>query len=76
MARQKKTYAMLTPERLFQIEQEILVRHATRIVVGLPSDSPEEKEEAEEQQPAPMEVVDPEDDKAEALAPGFNMEDA
>ena len=59
MVRQKIMYAMLTPKRWFQIDQEIRVRRAARIAVNLLSDSPEpEAEEEEEQQPAPMEVAD------------------
>jgi hypothetical protein len=78
----KTTYAMLTPERRFQIEQEIRARRAACIAAELPPDSsePEEKEE-EEQQPAPIEVEDSKEDEMEqpeeelAPAPGFNMED-
>ena len=46
MARQKKTtYAMLTPERHFRIEEEIWARRVARIVAGLPPDSLEPVEE-------------------------------
>ena len=85
MARQKKTtYAMLTSERRFQIEEEIQARPTTNIAAGLPWDSPEpeeEEEEEEEEEPAPMEMVDPEEDEAEQpeeeLLPavGFDMDD-
>ncbi|KAE8790359.1 putative laccase-11 [Hordeum vulgare] len=64
------TYAMLTPEQRYQIEQEICARRASRIVAGLTSDSLEpmeeeeeqaEDEEREEQSPTLMEVADPKD---------------
>jgi hypothetical protein len=84
MVQQKiTTYAMLTSERQRQIAEEIQARRAARIAVGLPPDSskPEEEEQQQpkeeeegEQLPEPMEVADPEEDKAEQPTPGFNME--
>lgn len=55
---------MLTPERRFQIEEEIRARRAARIAADLPPDSsdPEKEEEEEEQQP--VQVEDPEEDEA------------
>ena len=66
MARQSKTYAMLTSEHRFPIQEEIRPRRAAHIIVGLPSDSPEleeknEKKEEEGHQPIPMEMVNPEE---------------
>ena len=52
MVRSKITYyAMLTPERRYEIQQEIRARQAARaarIAAGLPPDSPEPEEEEEQ----------------------------
>ena len=44
------TYAMLTPERRFQLHEDIHSRHATRVTAGMSPDSPgpEEIREVEE----------------------------
>ena len=57
---------MLTPERWFQIEEEIRARRAARIAAGLPPDSPEPEEEEEpEQQPVLMEAADSKEEEVE-----------
>lgn len=80
------TYAMLTPKRRYQIEQEIWERRVTRVAIRLPPNSSEpeegdepkkeedahvEEEEGEELHPAPMEVEQPEQEVTPA--PTFAM---
>ena len=70
-------YGMLTPERHYEIQQEIQARqasHAARITVVLPPDS---SGEAEEEEMALMEVGEAEEAKeAEQQVSAFNMEQA
>ena len=75
MVRIKITYyTMFTPERRYEIQQEIRARqaaHAARIAVGLPPDSPEPEEEGQSREEQGEEVEQPE---SEQELPGFNME--
>ena len=80
MVRSKITYYdMLTPERRYEIQQQIRAReaeHAARIAVGLPPDSPEPEEEEEQQPMEVEEAEEPDQQEPDQQVPAFTMEQA